>query len=238
MADNRQDDISNRLLRSLPPASLRAIEDNLEEIELRHAAVLLETDDPIHSLIFPGPHVTISMIVDNADGDLTEVGIVGNEGFLGVNLLLANAHSSCRALIQIPGNGWRLKASVGERLFESDPAFRSACLRYVQYLLLQISQTALCNRLHSVEERLARWLLLSSERSDSDELPLTHEMLSNMLGTRRATVTLTASMFQEAGIIRYQRGHINIVNRKRLEQASCACFSVQQTNLRRLLTRK
>src|SRR6185369_13735807 len=174
----------------------------------------------------------------NEDGDLTEVGIVGNEGVLGTDLLLGSTESSHRVLVQIPGKAWRLKATAAAKAFANDEAFRSICLRYVNFMIRQVSQTALCNRLHMVEERLARWLLMSADRAESDELPLTHEMLSHMLGTRRATVTLTASMFQEAGLIRYQRGRITILNRKKLEEAACACFRVQQNNLRKLLDGK
>jgi CRP-like cAMP-binding protein len=238
MPDDTQDGIDNLLLRSLPRATLRAIRHSLEPIDLRHGTVLFEVDQPLQWMIFPNRGAMVSMICVSEDGDLTEVGVVGAEGLLGVNTLLGSSDSSHRTLVQVPGTGWRMKASVASRVFAGDEVFRYACLRFVNFLLLQLSQTALCNRLHSVEERLARWLLLTAERAEGHELPLTHEMLGLMLGTRRATVTLTASMFQEAGLIRYQRGRITILNRKSLEQATCACFRTQQTSLRRLLTRK
>jgi CRP-like cAMP-binding protein len=239
MADDYSEtEIDNRLLRALPSAFLRGIRNDLEHVELRHNAVLFEVEEPLRYLIFPARRSMVSMLCVNEDGDLAEVGIVGNEGVLGVDLVLEGAESSHRALVQIPGTGWRLKASTAAKLLASDENFRHACLRYGNFLIRQVSQTALCNRLHSVEERLARWLLMSAERAESDELPLTHEMLGHMLGTRRATVTLTASMFQEAGLIRYQRGRITILHRKKLEQATCACFRVQQNNLRKMLAGK
>lgn len=204
-------------------------------MELRHGAVLFDIGSPLNYLVFPDRRTMVSLICANAEGELTEVGIVGSEGMIGVNMLLGSQRSSHRALVQIPGAGWRIKASAASKAFAADGVFRSACLRYVNFLLLQLSQTALCNRLHSAEERLARWLLLCADRGESGELPLTHEMLSHMLGTRRATVTLTAATFQEAGLVRYQRGRITILDHKNLEQAACTCFQAQQADLKRLL---
>jgi CRP-like cAMP-binding protein len=232
VATSSPTDITNALLRGLPAPSLNHIKGDLEFIDLKHGNVLFDVEEPVKHLIFPARDAMISLLSLNEDGELAEVGIIGYEGVAGFNYFLGAVKSSHRALVQVPGKGWRIKAAALERQFDGDSGFRMAMLRYVNFMVLQISQTALCNRLHSVEERLARWLLLSDERVQSDQLPLTHEMLSHMLGTRRSTVTLAAAVFQEAGFIRYQRGRITILNRKKLQEASCPCFHAHQKNLR------
>jgi CRP-like cAMP-binding protein len=158
------------------------------------------------------------------DGTTVEIGLTGNEGVVGVALFLGGDRTRDEAVVQIAGKAFRMKAAILRQEFARGGSFQRLLLNYTRGLMAQISQTAVCNRLHSVEQRLCRWILLSRDRTDSDELAMTQEFISKMLGGRRESVTVAAQRLRDAGIIRYVRGHITILNRKRLEAKVCECY--------------
>ena len=177
----------------------------------------------IEYVYFPTQGIISSTAV-LAHGILVEVGVIGPEGFAGTPLLLGAERSRRRTFVQVPGEALRMRSADFRELCLEHPEMRERLLRYTHSVLSQAEQIAACNRLHETEERLARWLLMVQDRLASDELPLTHEFLAMMLGTRRASVTLAAGILQRAGIIRYTRGHIHILNRPLLEGAACECY--------------
>jgi CRP-like cAMP-binding protein len=171
------------------------------------------------------PHTCVMSIIVPLKGDvMVEAGTVGREGFLGVPILLGADSTSTQAIVQVAGSGSRVSASFFRRLSEEDAEFRRFCLRYAQALLEQTSQSVACNGRHDLSERCARWLLMTHDRVDADHFHLTHEFLATMLGVRRATVTVAAAILQRAGLIRYSRGNVSIVDRAGLEAASCECY--------------
>lgn len=169
------------------------------------------------------------------NGSTVEAGLVGNDGMLGVPIFLADSTSIYEANVQIPNSAVRIKADVLKSEFNRGGTLQTVLLRYSQALLNQVSQGAACNRLHTLEERLARWLLTVRDRLESDEIPLTQEFMSQMLGTRRSGVTVAASTLQRAGTIRYARGKITILNCEGLEATSCECYGVVKAEFKRLL---
>jgi CRP-like cAMP-binding protein len=170
-----------------------------------------------------------------ADGSMVEVGLVGNEGIAGIPAALGDNIATTTAIVQVPGSGMRMKASVLKTEFGRGGSLQSLLLRYIQALYAFVSQNAACNRLHHLDGRLARWLLLVCDRVESNELPLTHEFIGQMLGVRRAGVTEAANTLQQAGLIRYTRGKITILNRQELEAASCECYEIIKGEYARLL---
>jgi CRP-like cAMP-binding protein len=168
----------------------------------------------------------ISLVVATEDGRAVEVGVVGREGFSGAALAVGLRTSSVREVVQIAGDGFRIGAAAVEKLMRTAPELRMIMGRYAVVLGMQISQTAACNRLHSVEQRLARWLLVTRDRVDSGFLPITHDFLATMLGTDRPTVSLAASVMQKKGILEYKRGAVKILDRKKLQECSCECYQV------------
>jgi CRP-like cAMP-binding protein len=169
------------------------------------------------------------------DGSIAEMGIVGNDGMVGIAVFLGGITSPNRALVQVAGSALRLSTKVLRQDFSRLGALHDCLLRYTQALITQVSQTAVCNRLHSVEQRLCRWLLLSHDRVPSDEIAMTQEFIATMLGGRRESVTIAAGHLQEAGLIDYSRGHIKIRDRKGLERHSCECYDVVKIEADRLL---
>jgi CRP-like cAMP-binding protein len=159
-----------------------------------------------------------------SDGKSVEVGLTGKEGFVGLPLIVGFTTSASRVITQIAGSAFRISASALPELLRKCRTLETRLHRYSQRLATQSSQVAACNRLHEVDERLARWLLMSQDRIGSDEVPLTQEFLAHMLGTRRSSVTVAASILQKAGLIKYRRGQLNIANRKGLEEAACECY--------------
>ena len=154
------------------------------------------------------------------------MGITGRDGFVGLPAVLGTGHSPNRSFIQIPGHGFSVKAKILREQSEASSELRLRLQRSIQGLLVQTAQTAACNRVHELEERLARWLLMCQDRVQNDHLPITHEFLAMMLGTRRTTVTVAAGMLHKAGLIAYSRGHVTIQNRERLEHAACECYQI------------
>jgi CRP-like cAMP-binding protein len=176
-----------------------------------------------------------SIVVTMENGSTVEVGIIGRDGFVGLPALLGTGHSSNRSFIQIPGHGHSIKAKVLEEHSQNGSGqLRSVLQRAVQGLFAQTSQNVACNRVHEIEERLARWLLMCRNRLQVDDMPVTHEFLAMMLGTRRSSLTLAAGLLQKAGFIEYARGHVKIKNRDGLEAAACECYAIVNDEYLRL----
>ncbi|MBJ7900549.1 MAG: helix-turn-helix domain-containing protein [Cyanobacteria bacterium RI_101] len=177
----------------------------------------------------------ISLVSIMEDGATTEIGIIGNEGMVGLPIILGSPRSLSRAIVQVPGDSLRIGAQVLQDEFRESEEFKNLLLLYTQAFLTQVSQTAACNRQHNIEERLARWLLSVHDCVLEDELPLTQEFVANMLGVRRSGVTIAANALQKAGIIQYRRGKITILNHQALEATSCECYKLVQSEFIRLL---
>jgi CRP-like cAMP-binding protein len=226
--------IRNKLLAKLPRAELEVVSPDLEAVQLSLRQVLHAPLEPIEHVVFIERGVA-SMVNEPDNGDIVEFATIGPEGFVGFPLLLETHSIPSRAIVQIPGEGLRMKAADFERALPRAPRLHKMLLRSTMALLNQIAQSTSCNRLHEVQERCARWLLQSHDRVDGDSFPLTHEFLSQMLGVHRPTVTVAAAMLQKAGLIDYRRGQITIVDRKGLETASCSCYRTIKDEYDRLL---
>jgi CRP-like cAMP-binding protein len=177
----------------------------------------------------------VSLLYTMENGSTAEMGLTGNDGVVGIALFMGGGTMPNRAIVQSAGKAFRMKAKTLQDEFARGGKFQRVLLRYTQALITQISQTAVCNRLHSVEEQLCRWLLLSHDRVQADELIMTQELIADMLGVRREGVTVAAGRLQEAGAISYVRGHITILNRAKLEGAACECYQVVKDEFDRLL---
>ena len=223
----------NHLLEALPDDERQALLQQLRPAHLTVKTVLFDPGQTIPSVHFPIDGV-ISLVTPLADGNIVEVATIGNEGIVGVPLVPGGS-LAVRAISQVGGRTLRLEASEFIKDLERLPAFRGLVQKYVQALFGQISQAAACNRLHSNEERLSRWLLMSHDRVGTDEFQLTQEFLAQMLGVRRPTVSAAAGILQKAGLITYHRGRLTVVDRKGLEAASCECYEVVAKELDRLL---
>jgi len=180
----------------------------------------------------------VSLLYVMENGSSAEIAITGNEGLVGISLFMGGESTPSRAVVQSEGNGYRLKASILKREFELGGPLQHLLLRYTQALITQMSQTAVCNRHHTLDQQLCRWLLLSLDRLSSNELRMTQELISNMLGVRREGVTEAAGNLQAAGLIHYRRGKITVLDRSKLEQRVCECYSVVKKELDRLLPYK
>lgn len=228
------DQLRNRLLSALPAEEFALVEAHLERMRLEQRALLFETGAPIRYVYFPETAV-VSMLSVMEDGSAIEVGTAGCEGMAGLPVFLAEGISTEQARVQVPGVASRLDADVFVELARAPGAFNRTLLRYTQAFLTQVAQTAVCNGAHLVEERCARWLLMTHDRVEGDEFPMTHEFLAFMLGVRRAGVTVALRALQEAGLVDYTRGRVAIADRAGLEEASCECYRVVQTQFERLL---
>jgi CRP-like cAMP-binding protein len=213
----------NRLLRALPDAELRALQQHLEPMEFPLRHVVWEAHTPIREVVFPHDCV-VSLITVMSDGEGVESATVGWEGVAGLPLAMGASSTASRAVVQVPGRGARMSATVFRELVGSSATFRDHVYRLNQAIYEQTAQSAACNRLHSVEQRCARWLLMTAERARSDSFPLTQEFLATMLGVRRAGVTVVAGELQRTGLIRYRRGHVEILDHAGLEAVSCECY--------------
>ena len=214
--------MKNRILKALPQKELRMIAPHLELVFLTRGTALYEPGEPIAHVYFPDEAI-ISYISGTADGETLEVCLIGNEGVVGIASILANS-AAFRAVVQVPGRAYTIRRDVLRKEFKRCDVLHRVLLHYTNALLVQIAQTAVCNKFHSVEKRFCRWLLMAHDRSASDMLPLTQEALARVLGSRRASVSVTASAFQKKGAIRSGRGVIRILDRKHLESASCECY--------------
>jgi len=224
---------ANHLLDALPAAERTELMSQLRPAHLIIKTVLFDPGQPIDSVYFPIDGV-ISLVTPLADGNIVEVATIGNEGIVGVPLV-AGGSLAVRAISQVGGRSLRMDARSFVTELERLDGFRSLVQRYIQALFGQISQAAACNRLHSNEERLSRWLLMSHDRVGTDTFPITHEFLGQMLGSRRATVTLSAGLLQAAGLIKYHRGRVTIVDREGLESVSCECYALIKQALDRVV---
>lgn len=224
----------NRLLSAMPQEVSERLRPQLENVVFTLGQVLYESGGHIKHVYFPTTS-HVSLLYTMIDGSTAEMGLVGNEGVVGIALFMGGETTPNRAMVQGAGIALRLKAKVMLDEFKRGGEFQHLLLRYTQALITQISQTAVCNRLHSVEQRLCRWLLMTHDRTGSDELQMTHEFISNMLGVRREGVTMAAQRLQELGMISYVRGHIIILNREQLVNRVCECYQVVKDEHERLL---
>lgn len=224
----------NFLLRSLPQADHALLERHLEPMILERGDVLIDAGQKMDRVHFVESGI-VSLVSVFSDGTTAEITTVGREGFVGVGSLLDDDLAIARQIVQVPGQARVMRADVLRDICSEHRRIRRLMSRYAQALIAQISQSVACNGIHSVEERMARWLLMTHDRSDGDELLLTQEFLAEMLAVRRPTVTLIARTFQTAGLIRYRRGRVTILDRYGLEEASCECHRIISAHFQRLL---
>ena len=224
----------NRLLAALPSEELEQVRPHLERVYLEQRDVLYDPEIPIDYVYFPETAI-ISLVSNMSDGGTVEVGTAGCEGMAGLSVFLAGETSSIQAFAQIPGEATRMKTGAFLTLAGPAGEFHRILLRYTQAFLTQVAQTAACNGAHLVEERCARWLLMTHDRVKGDDFPLTHEFLAFMLGVRRAGVTVVMRGLQDRELVRYSRGKVRIIDRPGLETMSCECYAVVRAHFERLL---
>lgn len=224
----------NQLLAALSAADWARWEPQLEGVTLHQGQVLCEAGAAPSSLVFPTTAI-VSLIYTTQEGGSVEFAVVGNDGVVGVSLFMGGHATPARAVVQSAGEGFRLSPHALSADARSGGPPLQVLLRYAQALMAQVAQTALCNRFHSIDQQLCRRLLLGLDRSPSDELRMTQEAISNLLGVRREGVTAAAQRLLQAGVIRYHRGRIAVLDRDRLEQHSCECYAVARNEHRRLL---
>jgi CRP-like cAMP-binding protein len=227
--------VENRLLGSLPPDEYERLRPSLREVSLSLGEVVYEFGGQLDYVFFPTTSI-VSLLYTMENGSSAEMGLTGNEGVVGIALFMGGGTMPNRAVVQSAGGALRMKAKVLQDEFARGGKFQQLLLRYTQALITQISQTAVCNRLHPIEQQLCRWLLLSHDRLQSDELKMTQELIANMLGVRREGVTFAAGRLQAEGLIKYVRGRITILDRKGLEAAVCECYQVVKDEYDRLLS--
>lgn len=225
----------NHLLAALPQAEFERLEPHLELVALPLGEALYESGGQLHYVYFPTTCI-ISMLYVMEDGATAEIAMVGNEGILGVSLFMGGETTPSRAVVQSAGHAYRLKAQLLKDEFNRAGPVLHLLLRYTQALITQMAQTAVCNRHHTVEQQLCRWLLLSLDRLSSNEVTITHELIASMLGVRRGGVTEAAGNLQRAGLISYSRGHISVLDRPGLEREVCECYAVVKKEFERLLS--
>ena len=224
----------NRLLEALPPADRARIFPHLKLVSLPLAGVLHESGDSQRHIYFPVDAI-VSLLYVLSDGASAEIAVVGNDGAIGVALFMGGATMTSRAIVQSAGSAYRLTRKRIEQEFARHGEMLHILLRYTQALITQMAQTAVCNRHHSVDQQLCRWLLLSLDRLSSNRIVMTQELIANMLGVRREGVTEAAGKLQKAGVIEYRRGKISVLDRSRLEALSCECYEVVRRETARLL---
>jgi CRP-like cAMP-binding protein len=219
--------VSNKVLLALPDNEYELMRPHLTYIDLPHHLSLHEPAQKIEFVYFPNRGM-VSQVVVTKDGRTVEVGVVGNEGYVGAGLAAGLSRSSVREVIQIAGDGFRMTGSALERILRSAPQLQIILNRHTGLQGMQVAQTAACNRLHDIQQRLSRWLLMTQDRVHIGVLPITHDFIATMMGTDRSTVSMSASALQKKGIIEYMRGAVKIVNRRKLEQSACECYGVIQ----------
>lgn len=224
----------NALLAMLPNAEYQALEKHLELVPTPFDMVLFERDRPIEYAYFPcsGEHSVLAVM---ENGAAVEVGTVGYEGFSTIDLLLGSNIASETTVCQIAGESLRMPAEVFQKAVSGETALRRITMRYLYAYLTQVSQSVACNRLHTLDERFARWVLMSHDRIEGNEFHLTQEYLADMLGVHRPSVSVVAKTFQQAGLIKYVRGTLTILDRRGLEEASCECYRVVRKQFARML---
>src|ERR1022692_428197 len=230
----RQSPHQNHLLDALPTSDYERLAPHLELIPMPLGEVLYESGGTLSYVYFPTTSI-VSLLYVMEDGASAEIALVGNEGILGISLFMGGDTTPSRAVVQSAGHGFRLKAELLKNEFGRFGPTMHLLLRYTQALITQMAQTAVCNRHHSVDQQLCRWLLLSLDRLASNELSMTQELIANMLGVRREGVTAAAKRLQLAELIRYSRGRITVLDRPGLESRCCECYRVVKTEFDRLL---
>lgn len=229
-----RDPLSNQLLAALPAEEWLRWRPLLEPVELKLGQVIYESGHAQANVYFPTSAI-VSLLYVTENGSSAEIAIVGFEGIVGIALFLGGETSPSRGVVQSAGQAFRLRANVIKEEFNRSHSVMHLMLRYAQALIAQISQTAVCNRHHSVEQQLCRWLLVSLDRLSTPHLYMTQELISNMLGVRREGVTENANKLQRMGLIRYSRGHIEVLDRPGLERMACECYGVVKKEYDRLL---
>ena len=233
MADERRPP-ENHLLAVLSDADWARLEPHLALIDMPLGQVVYESGDRLDHVYFPTSSI-VSLLYVMEDGASAEIAIVGNEGLVGIALFMGGETTPSRAIVQSAGRAYRLPAAILKEEFRRGGALQRLLLRYTQALITQMAQTAVCNRHHSIDQQLCRWLLLSIDRLPSNELTMTQELIANMLGVRRPGVTEAAMKLQGAGLIRYSYGHIEVLDRPGLEKRVCECYGVVKREFDRLL---
>ena len=224
----------NHLLAALSEAEVSRLIPHLELVPMPLANVLYESGSHLDHVYFP-TNCIVSLLYVMADGSSAEIAVVGNEGLVGIALFMGGETTPSRAVVQSAGSAYRLAGARMKQEFIRAGEMQHLLLKYTQALLTQMAQTAVCNRHHTVDQQLCRWLLLSLDRLPSNELSMTQELIANMLGVRREGVNEAAGRLQEAGLIRYSRGHITVLDRRKLEQRVCECYAVVKKEFDRLL---
>lgn len=224
----------NHLLAALPAVEFARIEVDLDAIELKLGEVIYESGEQLEYIYFPTTAI-ISLLYIMENGSTAEIGMAGNDGLVGIALYMGGSTTPNRAVVQSAGNAFRLRSKALKSEFGLGGTFQNILLRYTQYLMTQISQTAVCNRLHSVEQQLCRWLLINHDLLQTNKLIMTHDLIADMLGVRREGVSIAAGHLQKKGLIKYARGAITMLDRERLETAGCECYGVVKTEYDRLL---
>ena len=233
----KQSPSHNHLLAALPPADFERLRPYLELVPLVLGESLYEPGVKLRHVYFPTTAI-VSLLYVMEDGASAEIAVVGNEGILGISLFMGGETTPSRAVVQSAGFGYRLKAQLLKDEFGRFGPMMHLLLRYTQALITQMAQTAVCNRHHTVDQQLCRWLLLSLDRLQSNELTMTQELIANMLGVRREGVTEAAGKLQGAGLVRYRRGKITVLDRTGLEARTCECYQVVKREFDRLLPYK
>jgi len=233
-ADPPRHDTRNRILAALPAGEYARLAPHLERVELGLKQILFDVDRPIEHVYFPEAMV-VSVLGVMADGSAVETATVGREGMVGLPVFLGTDQMSAQAFAQIPGPGLRMTADAFRRAVAASPTLTLALHRYTQALFTLVAQSSACNRVHTMLERCARWLLHTHDRVERDEFPLTHQFLSQMLGVRRATVTEAMGAIQETGAVTYEMGRVTVRDRARLEASACECYAIIVREFDRLL---
>jgi CRP-like cAMP-binding protein len=223
--------VTNEILLKVPANEFERLSPKLEFVRLQLHTLLHEAGEQIKSAYFVNTGLE-SVLTVQPDGKSVEVGLIGKEGFVGLPIVAGFRTSPTRVITQGEGTAYRVDVEAFKQILPRCPQLETELHRFAQRMSMQSAQIAACNRLHEVEERLARWLLMSRERIGSDELPLTQEFLGQMLGTRRSSVSVAASMLLKAGMIRYTRGNVTILDMPKLEKAACDCYEIMQRQLR------
>jgi CRP-like cAMP-binding protein len=224
-ADGKQ--VLNKVLLATPQNEFELMRADLTHIDLPSHLSLHEPTEDIEFLYFPNRGM-VSQVVVTKDGQTVEVGVVGKEGYVGAGLVVGLTRSSVREVIQIAGDGFRMMGNAIDRILRSAPQLQMILSRHTGLQAMQVAQTAACNRLHDIQQRLSRWLLMTQDRVGSGMLPITHDFIATMMGTDRTTVSLAAAVMQKDRIIDYVRGAVKIVNRRKLERSACECYDVIQ----------
>jgi CRP-like cAMP-binding protein len=224
----------NRLLASLPDADYEALLPHLQRTPMPLGMVVYESGSAQGFVYFPADSI-VSLLYVLENGASTEIAVTGNEGLVGISLFMGGESTPSRAVVQSAGDGYRVRGTVLRKLFESSGEVQHLLLRFTQALITQMTQTAVCNRHHAVDQQLCRWLLLMLDRLSSDEVRMTQELIANMLGVRREGVTEAAGKLQANGLIEYSRGRIRVVDRPGLEARVCECYAVVKREYERLL---